>query len=186
MSGVLCFGGAVMDFVNDGHDHWQVRAGGSAWNVARVLAALGLPTAFAGALSTDPFGERLLAEGAAQGLDLRHTPRVDAPTALSVVHRTHPAQYTFYADGAADSRFSGVAEETWTGVVAAYFGGITLVRDPARDAFLTPARAARARGCWWSTTRTFARNSRTPTRRSTRSTSLWRISSRCPRTTSWA
>ncbi|GGO26099.1 carbohydrate kinase family protein [Deinococcus humi] len=146
MTGVLACGGAVMDFVNGGQDGWQVRAGGSAWNVARVLASLGLPTAFVGTLSTDPFGDRLAQEGSGQGIDLRFTPRVDAPTAVSVIHRSHPAQYAFYAENAADSQFSGLATDAWSGAGAAYFGGITLVRDPARASFLLLAREARRRG----------------------------------------
>ena len=148
MTQVLCFGGAVMDFVPDGPDRWQARAGGSAWNVARVLAALGLSPAFVGTLSRDPFGERLLQEGTAGGLDLHFAPQVQAPTALSILHQTEPAQYAFYAERAADSQFSGPAAPLWNGApaVAVYFGGITLVRDPARAAFLPLAREARARG----------------------------------------
>lgn len=146
MTRVLACGGAVMDFVNDGRGGWQARAGGSAWNVACVLATLGLNTAFIGTLSTDPFGERLAGEGSGQGLDLRFAPRVDAPTALSVIHRSDPAQYAFYAENAADSQFGGVTADAWTGACAAYFGGITLVRDPARAAFLPLAHEARRRG----------------------------------------
>lgn len=157
MTRVLCFGGAVMDFVPAGPDQWQARAGGSAWNVARVLASLGLSAAFVGTLSHDPFGERLIREGEAGGLDLHFAPRTEAPTALSVIHRTDPAQYVFYAHQAADAQFSGPAAPLWTAslpdragsqtqAVAAYFGGITLMRDPARAAFLPLAREARARG----------------------------------------
>ncbi|UQN08924.1 PfkB family carbohydrate kinase [Deinococcus sp. QL22] len=152
MTRVLCFGGAVMDFVPAGPDEWRVRAGGSAWNVARVLASLGLSAAFVGTLSHDPFGERLTREGEAGGLDLHFAPRTEAPTALSLLHRTDPAQYMFYAQQAADSQFGGPAAPLWSQsgdqapAVAAYFGGITLVRDRARAAFLPLAREARARG----------------------------------------
>lgn len=146
MTRVLSFGGAVMDFVNGGGDQWQARAGGSAWNVARVLVALGQPAAFGGALGDDPFAERLLAEGEAHGLDLSLVQRVAAPTALSVVHRTSPVQYAFYAENGADSQFGGLAADAWGDVAAAYFGGITLLREPARAPFLALAREAQARG----------------------------------------
>ncbi|MFB9991116.1 carbohydrate kinase [Deinococcus oregonensis] len=149
MTRVLCFGGAVMDLVPAGPDQWQARAGGSAWNVARALASLGLSAAFVGTLSQDPFGVRLIREGEASGLDLQFAPRTEAPTALSLLHRTDPAQYVFYAHQAADSQFGAAPllwAGLWEGTVAAYFGGITLVRDPARAAFLPLAREARARG----------------------------------------
>ncbi|MFC4427290.1 carbohydrate kinase family protein [Deinococcus navajonensis] len=146
MTRVLACGGAVIDFVHDGQGRWQARAGGSAWNVARVLATLGLTTGFIGTLSRDPFGERLVQEGTRHGLDLRSAPRVDAPTALSVIHCSHPAQYAFYAENSADSQFGGVPEDAWDGAQAAYFGGITLMRDPARDAFVHLAHEARRRG----------------------------------------
>ncbi|GBF06170.1 sugar kinase [Deinococcus aerius] len=145
MTRVLTFGGAVIDFVRSG-DHWQARAGGSAWNTARVLVALGQPTAFVGALGDDPFAEGLWTEAEAHGLDLSLIQRVKAHTALSVIHRTHPAQYAFYAENAADSQFSRCPEDAWQGVTAAYFGGITLMRDPARPHFLALARKARERG----------------------------------------
>lgn len=146
MSLALCFGGAVMDFVRGPDDRWQARAGGSAWTVARALSALGQPAAFAGALGDDPFAAELVSAAAAHGVELRYAVRVAAPTALSVVHRSDPAHYTFYAHGAADSLFPGVDPAAWTGARAAYFGGVTLVRDPARSAFLDAATEARARG----------------------------------------
>lgn len=145
MTRVLSFGGAVIDFVNGG-DRWQARAGGSAWNVARVLVALGQPTAFVGALGDDPFAGQLWAEGEAHGLNLSLIQRVKARTALSVIHQTHPAQYIFYAENAADSQFGSFPEGAWEGVTAAYFGGITLMRDPARPRFLALAREARDQG----------------------------------------
>ncbi|MFC4454195.1 carbohydrate kinase [Deinococcus sonorensis] len=146
MTRVLAFGGAVIDLVPAGGDHWQARAGGSAWTVARCLARLGLSAPFVGALSDDPFGQRLAAEGQAAGLDLSFVQRVSAPTALAVIHRAHPALYAFYAAQAADSQFGDVPPAAWDGARAAYFGGITLVREPARAAFLQQAQTARARG----------------------------------------
>ncbi|GHF53494.1 fructokinase [Deinococcus metalli] len=148
MSRVLAFGGALMDFVPAG-DGWRARPGGSAWNVALGLAALGEGVAFAGSLGSDPFAERLGTLGEAAGLDLTFAPRVDAPTALSVVHRGvggQPDRYAFYAQGGADSAFTGVAAGAWAGAHAAYFGGVTLLREPAAPAFLACAQDAARRG----------------------------------------
>ncbi|AFZ65639.1 carbohydrate kinase family protein [Deinococcus peraridilitoris] len=143
---VLAFGGVVMDFVQDGRGGWSVREGGSAWNVARALRALGVRTAFIGALGEDPFAAQLRRQGHAHGLDLQYSQTVRANTALSVIHRTHPPQYVFYAEHAADSQFSQMPEAAWQDVSAVYFGGITLVRQPARAAFLRYAHEARSRG----------------------------------------
>ncbi|PYE54592.1 carbohydrate kinase family protein [Deinococcus yavapaiensis] len=139
---VLVFGGAVMDFVRRG-DAWDVRQGGSAWNVSRVLAALGSPCEFVGALGTDEFGEEFVRAGEASGVGLRFAVRVDAPTPLSVVHDSEASRYVFYARGCADSLFESVPEEAWPGATAAYFGGVTLVRQPR---FLRAAEQARERG----------------------------------------
>ncbi len=136
-----------MDFVA-GAGGWQARPGGSAWNVALGLAGLGVggQSAFAGTLGNDPFAEQLAAQGRRAGLDLRFAARVQAPTALSVIHRSDPAQYTFYGQGGADSAFAGVPEAAWEGVTAAYFGGVTLLRPPADAAFVRCAEAAARRG----------------------------------------
>ncbi|WP_255578445.1 carbohydrate kinase [Deinococcus sp. KSM4-11] len=144
----MVFGGVLMDFVPAG-DAWQARPGGSAWNVALGLAALGEGVAFAGSLGSDPFAERLSALGEAAGLDMTSASRVDAPTALSVVHKgvdDQPSRYAFYAQGGADSAFAGVSTNAWVDAHAAYFGGVTLLREPAAPAFLDCAQEAAWRG----------------------------------------
>ena len=47
---MLCAGEALTDMIDQGDEHWVSRVGGSVWNVARALAVLGEPTAFAGAM----------------------------------------------------------------------------------------------------------------------------------------
>lgn len=131
-----------MDFVRHG-DTWDVRQGGSAWNVARVLAALGSPCEFVGTLSTDEFGEAFVTAGETSGLGLRFAARADAPTPLSVVHDSEAGRYVFYAAGCADSQFAGLPEHAWSNATAAYFGGVTLVRQPR---FLRAAEEASERG----------------------------------------
>lgn len=144
---ILVFGGAVMDFVA-GEEGWQARPGGSAWNVALGLAGLGVgaQTAFVGALGDDPFAQELAAQGQQAGLDLRFAARVRANTALSVIHSSDPARYTFYDHGGADSAFAGVDGAAWQGAQAAYFGGVTLMRPPADAASVRCAQEADQRG----------------------------------------
>lgn len=138
----LVFGGAVTDVVRRGAA-WDVRQGGSAWNVARVLASLGSPCEFLGTLSTDEFGEEFVRVGETGGVGLRFAARTNAPTPLSVVHDPEAGRYVFYAKGCADSQFEGVPGDAWTNATAAYFGGVTLVRQPR---FLHAAEEARERG----------------------------------------
>ena len=54
---MLCAGEALTDMIHRGNEEWVSRVGGSTWNVARALAALGERTAFAGAISNDRFGD---------------------------------------------------------------------------------------------------------------------------------
>ena len=54
-------GEALTDMLRTGADEWSSQVGGSTWNVARVMARLGVPSAFAGAVSLDVFGDALAA-----------------------------------------------------------------------------------------------------------------------------
>jgi len=143
---VLACGGAVMDFLPGEGDAWLARPGGSAWNVAHALAALGSSVSFVGAISDDPFGQRLRQDARHSGIDVSFASRTSAPTALSVIHTTHPARYAFYAHECADAQFTGVDDAALEGARAAYFGGVTLLRAPATQHLLALADAARARG----------------------------------------
>jgi fructokinase len=80
------------------------RIGGSPFNVALGLARLGQPVGFLGPIGTGFAGERLMRALAAEGIDTRCTPRVDAPTTLSLVgtNAAGVPSYAFYSHGAAD------------------------------------------------------------------------------------
>jgi len=64
-------GEALTDLLRSGPQGWTSQVGGSTWNVARVVARLGMPSAFAGAVSRDVFGAALAAANEAAGLDRR-------------------------------------------------------------------------------------------------------------------
>ena len=74
---MLCAGEALTDMIDQGDERWVSRVGGSVWNVARALAVMGEPTAFAGAISRDRFGEALWQASEAVGLDTRLLQRVE-------------------------------------------------------------------------------------------------------------
>ena len=130
----IAAGEALTDMiVQDGaQQHWLSQVGGSTWNVARAMAKLNEPTAFAGAISRDVFGDALWQASEAAHLDLRFLQRLDRSPLLAIVHRTDPPAYFFVGDDSADLHFDAAqlppgwqAHCRW-----AHFGGISLARQP--------------------------------------------------------
>jgi hypothetical protein len=70
-------GEALTDLLTTGPATWSAHVGGSTWNVARVMARLGLGSGFAGAVSRDVFGAELVAANTAAQLDPRFLQQVD-------------------------------------------------------------------------------------------------------------
>ena len=131
-------GEALTDFIRTGPDRWLSRAGGADWNVARVVATLGLPSAFAGSVSLDRFGDELTALSDAAGLDLRFTQRYAKPPLLAIVHEASPPQYFFIGEDSADLAFDPqLLPGGWIDRVEwVHFGGISLTREPLRSGLL--------------------------------------------------
>ena len=111
---------------------WLSQVGGSTWNVARTMARLEVPTAFAGAISGDVFGDALWQASAAARLDLRFLQRSAKPPLLAIVHRTDPPAYFFVGDDSADLQFDAAALPAgWHAHCKwVHFGGISLARQP--------------------------------------------------------
>lgn len=145
---MLCAGEALTDLIHQGGEHWVARVGGSTWNVARALASLGERTAFAGAISTDRFGDELWAASEAVGLDLRLLQRVERSPLLAIVERGEPPRYFFIGDDSADLHFDVQALPVgWTrGLRWAHFGGISLARQPLAERLVALASVLKAQG----------------------------------------
>jgi fructokinase len=145
---MLCAGEALTDLINQGGEQWTSRVGGSVWNVARALAVLGEPTAFAGAISSDRFGDALWAASEAVGLDLRLTQRVQRSPLLAVVERSEPPSYFFIGDDSADLHFDpATLPAGWSQSLRwAHFGGISLVREPLASTLVALAQQLKAQG----------------------------------------
>ena len=148
---VVVFGEALTDLIReDDGARWLARPGGAPWNVARVAARLGVPTAFAGAVSRDVFGDELRRQSsAAAGLDLRFLQRVDrAAAARRSCRRRRPPRYFFVGDDSADLHFDPArcprAGSTAAEVV--HFGSISLAREPLAARLLAVAERCRAAG----------------------------------------
>lgn len=93
---ILAAGEALVDLVPD------PRPGGGPMNVAVTAARLGAPAAFAGRVSTDPYGELIWDHLERSGVDLRITQRGDEPTARAVVELQPTPRFTFSGEGTAD------------------------------------------------------------------------------------
>ncbi|WP_377152764.1 carbohydrate kinase [Roseateles sp. UC29_93] len=145
---MLCAGEALTDLLHQGQDHWVSRVGGSVWNVARALAALGEPTAFAGSVSRDRFGDALWAASERAGLDRRLMQRVDRPPLLAVVEQGEPPSYFFIGNDSADLHFDEQALPAgWSGALRwAHFGGISLARQPLGDRLVAMAAQLKQQG----------------------------------------
>lgn len=145
---MLCAGEALTDMIHQGDEQWVSRVGGSTWNVARALAGLGERTAFAGAISSDRFGDALWAASEAVGLDLRLLQRVEHPPLLAVVEQGEPPRYFFIGENSADLHFDpDQLPAGWPDALRwAHFGGISLAREPLAAKLVTLARQLKKRG----------------------------------------
>jgi len=129
-------------------DCWHSKVGGSTWNVARAMARLGTPSAFAGAISKDVFGDALWRASASAGLDLRFLQKVNKSPLLAIVYRTDPPGYFFVGDDSADLHFTPERLPAgWSGHCRwAHFGGISLAREPLAGRLVALARALKESG----------------------------------------
>ncbi|SDS50530.1 PfkB family carbohydrate kinase [Corynebacterium timonense] len=118
--------------------------GGGPFNVARALGRLGSPVAFQSRLSTDGFGEALVAALASASVDTTGVARGPEPTTLAVtsLRPDGSAAYTFYTEGTAD-RF---AEPTPATGGFAVFGTVSLALEPAASRYAAAASASAAAG----------------------------------------
>jgi fructokinase len=143
-------GEALTDLItqDSGGETWRAAVGGSTWNVARVVAALGVPSAFAGAISTDVFGDALWAASENACLDLRFLQRCPKAPLLAVVHSTQPPRYFFIGDDSADLHFDAAALPAgWMAAAQwVHFGGISLAREPLAGRLLALAEQLHAAG----------------------------------------
>jgi len=145
---IVCAGEALTDLLRQDGDLWRSHVGGSTWNVARALAALGAASGFAGAISRCVFGDALWRASEAAGLDLRYLQRVDKSPLLAIVPASTPPQYFFIGDDAADLYFdpnkmpsAWPQEAQWM-----HFGGISLARGPLDLTLIALAEQAKAHG----------------------------------------
>ena len=144
----IVFGEALTDFIREENGLWRAVAGGSCWNVARVAARLGVPSAYAGAVSQDLFGDELYRLALEAGLDMRFTQQVPYSPLLAMVPTKNPPQYFFIGNDSADQHFdpSRLPKDWLDHLEIAHFGCISLVRQPLATQLIALAEQIKQAG----------------------------------------
>ncbi|SDY21260.1 carbohydrate kinase family protein [Citreimonas salinaria] len=137
---ILCCGEALIDMLPretaEGEPAFAPHPGGSVFNTAIALGRLGAPAGWFGGLSTDLFGTMLDRALSESRVDTTLAVRSDRPTTLAFVTLTDGhARYAFYDENTA-GRMLAPADmpQPRPEVRALFFGGISLVAEPAADA----------------------------------------------------
>lgn len=137
---IVVAGESLIDLVPDGGpgplSPLLPRPGGGPYNTAVALGRLGADAAFCSRVSTDAFGEALLAGLRAAGVATGLVQRGPEPTTLAVasVGPDGSARYSFYVEGTAD-RFFALPERLPEGVRAVAFGTCSLALEPGASAY---------------------------------------------------
>lgn len=143
-------GEALIDFVPvtvAGQRTYAPRPGGSSFNAAKAAAQAGARAGFLGAVSRDMFGDLLIADLAAHGVDTTLTPRSDAPSTLAFVDlQDGEPRYAFFNALSATARMAPdpAAFRPGQGDVVDV-GSISLIDLPGADNIARFARAVAAR-----------------------------------------
>lgn len=126
-----------------GMDGYVPRTGGAIFNSAVGLGRLGCRTGLMSGISTDLFGNMLVADLHASNVDTGNVIRTDRPSTLAFVKLSDGhATYSFFDENSAGRMI--VPQElpaTIDGVSALYFGGISLACEPGADTYMQFARA---------------------------------------------
>jgi mannose/cellobiose epimerase-like protein (N-acyl-D-glucosamine 2-epimerase family)/sugar/nucleoside kinase (ribokinase family) len=145
----IAAGEALTDMIAaPGQQQWSSQVGGSTWNVARAMARLGVPSAFAGAVSADVFGDQLWTASQAAGLDMRFAQRAARSPLLAIVYETDPPRYFFVGDDSADLHFDATRlPHGWREHCKwVHFGGISLAREPLAGKLIALAESLKHAG----------------------------------------
>ncbi|MCF8609747.1 carbohydrate kinase [Gordonia sp. HY285] len=137
---IVVGGEALVDLVpvtaDDGAPALRPALGGGPFNAAIAAARLGARTGFLSRISTDGFGDSLVARLRAEGVDLELLQRGDELTTLAVADTSDPGavQYGFYVDGTADRLVTdpGALPDEVRAVV---FGTVSMVLEPGASVY---------------------------------------------------
>ena len=138
---ILSCGEALIDMLprtaTTGEACFAPYAGGAVFNTAIALGRLGTPSAFFSGVSTDMLGDILADTLTASQVDTQYLARSDRPTTVAFVKLVDgQATYAFYDEATAGRMLSPEQLPTLPGSVSTlFFGGISLVNDPAASTY---------------------------------------------------
>jgi len=138
---ILSCGEALIDMLprtsTQGEAAFAPYAGGAVFNTAIALGRLGAPSGFFSGLSTDMLGEILADTLTASQVETQFCARSDRPTTVAFVKLVNgQATYAFYDEGTAGLMLSQDDLPTLPDAVdTLFFGGISLVNDPAASTY---------------------------------------------------
>ncbi|OZF56737.1 carbohydrate kinase [Rhodococcus sp. 14-2470-1a] len=123
------------------------KLGGGPFNVAVSLGRLGTNVSFLSRVSTDAFGEQILASLRDAGVDTTWVQRGAEPTTLAMTTLADDgsAQYSFYADGTAD-RLVADPGELPDEITTLSFGTLSLLYEPGASMYAALLHRAHAAG----------------------------------------
>ncbi|MEM1163404.1 MAG: sugar kinase [Pseudomonadota bacterium] len=106
MTGLLCLGEAMVEFVRLESGDYRRGFGGDTSNAAIAAARQGASVGYLSALGTDRFGDSLIDLWSGEGVDTSHIRRdPDAPTGIYFVDPDPEGRFfTYYREGSAASR----------------------------------------------------------------------------------
>ena len=127
---ITVVGEALIDLVVAADGAITATPGGAPYNVARACARLGAPVSLVAAVSTDRFGQRLMADLTADGVATEHVQPTELPSTLAVadLDAAGAATYRFYLDGTSAVALAAVPLPSTTRAVVA--GGLGLAVEP--------------------------------------------------------
>lgn len=138
---ILCCGEALVDMIPERRTNGPLafvpHCGGAVFNTAIALGRLGAEVGMLTGLSTDRFGQMLHQTLCDNRVDPAHVIRSDRLTTLAMVHLVDgDATYAFYDENSAGRMITyDDLPQLPERIGALFFGGISLVSDPAASAY---------------------------------------------------
>jgi len=146
---LIIAGEALIDLVIRTDQSVEAALGGAPYNTARAAARLGVDVHFIGCVSTDRFGERLIEQLRADGVQTDAAPRTELPTTLAAaeIGSSGSATYRFYLEGTSApavgsdvlraalerARESRPIDDSLESSEIFFTGGLGLVLEPMAD-----------------------------------------------------
>lgn len=149
---IVVSGEALVDLVPTADGTLAPRPGGGPFNVAVAAGRLGVPVSFLSRVSTDTFGEAVLARLESSGVDTSLVQRGCEPTTLAVVGLADDgsARYSFYTEGTADRLVTDpgpLHAVLGSQVAAVSLGTLSLVLEPGASTYETVLHREATAGC---------------------------------------